>query len=374
MNLLKVYYRNQERWKMATAVKDYYNLLGISKDASQDDIKKAFRKLARKYHPDLNPGDKSSEEKFKEINEAYAVLSDPEKRTQYDNAGTTFEQFGGFEGFRGYGGEAGFDFSDIFGDILGSQSEGVPRHGRGEDLLMRVELTLEDAFRGVTRQLTVNRTSQCSKCGGSGAETSQTCAACKGTGHVQSSRGFFRMAQTCPECRGTGRKITSICKNCGGRGETVNTETLSVKIPAGVDDGSIVKLREKGNAGRGRGPAGDLLLEISIRHHPVFTRKGADIYVHLPVTFGEAALGAKVEVPTIDGTSIMKLPPGTQGGQKFKLAGKGFVHPKTKTRGDEFVEIKIAVPKDIPEKAKEAIQVIESLYKKDPRKGMVHDD
>lgn len=356
---------------MATSVKDYYKTLGIGKDASQDDIKKAFRKLARKYHPDLNPGDKASEEKFKEINEAYAVLSDPEKRSQYDNAGTTFEQFGGSGGFGGFGGAESFDFSDIFGDIFGSRPD-MARHARGEDILMGIELSLEDAFRGMTRSLAVSRSVQCDKCGGTGAESTQPCSTCKGSGHVQTSKGFFRMAQTCPECRGAGRKVTSICRKCGGRGEIISEETITVKIPAGVDNGSVVRLREKGNAGTGRGPAGDLLLEITVRPHPLFTRKGDDIYVHLPVTFGEAALGAKVEVPTIDGASLMKLPAGTQGGQKFKLSGKGFIHPKTKARGDEYVEIKIVVPRDIPEKALEAIHVVESLYKKPPRKGMVH--
>ena len=357
---------------MAASVKDYYKILDVKEGASQDDIKKAFRKLARKYHPDLNPGDKSSEEKFKEVSEAYAVLSDPEKRAQYDSQGTTFEQFGGGAGFRGFDSGETFDFSDIFGDILGARSETVPRHARGSDILMGMELTLEEAFGGLTRQISVNRTIQCDKCGGTGAESSQTCPACKGTGHIQISKGYFKMAQTCPECRGTGNKVTSVCKKCGGRGEVYNTENLKVKIPAGVDNGSVVRLKGMGNAGTGRGPAGDLLLEITIKHHPVFTRKGNDIYVQLPVTFGEAALGAKVEVPTIDGTSIMKLPPGTQGCQKFKLSGKGFIYHNTKARGDEYVEIKIVVPKDIPEKARDAIQVIESLYKKNPRKGMVH--
>ncbi len=357
---------------MATAVKNYYKILGVTENASQDEIKKAFRKLARKYHPDLNPGDKSSEEKFKELSEAYAVLSDKEKRDQYDNAGTTFEQFGGGEGFRGFGGGEAADFSDIFGDIFGARTDSVARNARGSDIMAGVELTLEEAFGGLTRPLSVKRTIQCDKCNGSGAEASQTCAACKGTGHSQTSKGFFKMVQTCAECGGTGQRITSVCKKCAGRGAIYNTENLNVKIPAGVDNGSVVRLKGMGNAGTGRGPAGDLLLEVTVRRHPVFTRKGNDIYVQLPVTFGEAALGAKVEVPTIDGTSIMKLPPGTQGSQKFKLSGKGFVHHHTKTRGDEYVEIKIAVPVDIPEKAREAIHIIDSLYKKSPRKGMVH--
>ncbi|MBZ0155862.1 MAG: molecular chaperone DnaJ [Alphaproteobacteria bacterium] len=355
---------------MATTTRDYYQVLGVSKDASQDDIKKAYRKLARKYHPDLNPKDKAAEEKFKEVNEAYAVLGDPQKRAEYDRGGTTFEQFGGYENFRDFGGGAGFDFGDIFSDIFGTRHAEEHHYARGEDLVMGIELTLEEAFTGVTKPVTFTRTTTCDACGGSGAETYQTCPRCKGTGHIQSARGFFKVAQTCSECGGTGRKVTSACKRCGGRGKNVFTETMRVKIPAGVDNGSVVKIKGRGNAGIGGGPAGNLNIQISIKPHPLFTRKGDDIYVQLPVTFGEAALGARIEVPTIDGTSLMKLPPGTQGGQRFKLSGKGFVSPKTKGRGDEYVEIKIVVPKDIPERAKEAIHVIESLYKGDPRRGM----
>ncbi|WP_333655489.1 molecular chaperone DnaJ [Dissulfurispira sp.] len=350
---------------MPTTVKDYYQILGVGKDASQDEIKKAFRKLARKYHPDLNPGDKTAGEKFKEINEAYAVLGDPQKRAEYDRAGTAYE-FPGFEGFKWPGFEETFDFGDIFG----TRFRAAEHYARGEDIRMGIELTLEDAFTGVTRPISITRTINCDACNSTGAESSQSCPACRGTGKIQTSKGFFKIAQTCPECHGSGRKITSVCKKCGGRGKTVYTEPLKVKIPAGVDDGSIVKLKGMGNAGIGGGPAGDLLLEITIKPHPVFKRKGDDIYVQLPVTFGEAAFGAKIEVPTIDGTAAMKLPPGTQGGQRFKLSGKGFVSPKTKHRGDEYVDIKIVVPKDIPESAKEAINKIEALYKENPRKGM----
>lgn len=353
---------------MATTVKDYYQILGVSKDASQDEIKKAFRKLARKYHPDLNPGDKSAEEKFKEINEAYAVLGDPEKRAEYDRAGTAYE-FPGFEGFKGFDFRETFDFADIFGDLFGTKLR-EPHYSKGEDILMGIELTLEDAFTGATRPISITRTVNCDACNGTGAETSQACSACRGTGKIQTSKGFFKIAQTCPECHGAGRKITSVCKKCGGRGKTVYTESVKVKIPAGVDNGSVVKLKGMGNAGIGGGPAGDLLLEITIKPHPVFKRKGDDIYVQLPVTFGEAAFGAKIEVPTIDGSAIMKLPPGTQGGQRFKLAGKGFISPKTKHRGDEYIDIKIVIPKDIPESAREAINKIEALYKEDPREGM----
>lgn len=355
---------------MPSSVKDYYQILGVSKDASQEDIKKAYRRLARKYHPDLNPGDKAAEEKFKEINEAYAVLGDPQKRAEYDRAGTTFEQFAGFEGFKDFDFfREGFDFYDLFGDIFGTRRSDK-HYERGRDVVETIDLTLEEAFEGAIKPLTINRTINCDACGGQGAESFQTCPSCKGRGHIQSSRGLFKINQTCPECRGTGRKALSLCKKCLGKGEIVSTETLKVKIPVGVDNGSIVKLKGKGNEGKGGGPPGDLLLEITIRPHPIFKRKGDDIYVQLPVTFGEAALGSNIEVPTIDGTTIMKLPAGTQGGQRFKLSGKGFVSPKTKQRGDQYVDIKIVVPVDIPDKAKKIIKEIEALYKEDPRKGM----
>jgi molecular chaperone DnaJ len=353
------------------APKDYYKILGVEKTATEDEIKRAFRKLARKYHPDLNPGNKAAEEKFKEINEAYAVLSDKEKRAEYDRGGTVnFEGFGGGGGFQGFQG-AGFDFSDIFGDIFGARTGGARTHHyeRGEDLMMQMELSLEEAFSGVTREVTINRTAECEACRGSGAESSEVCPSCKGTGRSSSGgRGLFTIGQTCRQCGGTGRKITSVCKRCSGQGVVYTADTVKVKIPAGVDTGSVVKVKGKGNAGVGGGPAGDLLIKITIRPHPYFTRKGDDITVQVPVTFGEAALGAKIEVPTIDGHAAMKLPPGTQGGQRFKLSGKGFVNPKTRQRGNQYVEIKIAVPKNIPPKAVDAIRTIESLYTENPRK------
>ncbi len=354
---------------MAAAVKDYYQTLGVSKEASQDDIKKAFRKLARKYHPDLNPGNKAAEERFKEINEAYTVLGDPQKRAEYDKGGTF--SFEGFEGFRSYDSGGAYDFGDIFSDLFGAKSAAEPHFTRGEDILMGIELTLNEAFTGVTKPLTVTRAAACDSCGGTGAEASQVCDKCRGSGRLQTSKGFFKMAQTCPSCGGTGRKITAVCKKCRGRGQVPFTETLNVKIPAGVDDGSHVKLKGKGNAGVGGGPPGDLLLEISIKPHPFFRRRGDDMHITLPVTFGEASLGGKIEVPTIDGAAMMTLPPGTQGGQRFKLSGKGFNSPKGGHRGDEYVEIRIVVPKGVTEKAREAIATIESLYRENPRKGMV---
>ncbi|MBI5025717.1 MAG: molecular chaperone DnaJ [Nitrospirae bacterium] len=349
---------------MVTAAKDYYEILGVGRDATDAEIKKAFRRLARKYHPDLNPGDKAAEQKFKEISEAYEILSDPKKRADYDRFGKAVFEGPGFEGFRPS--DFGFDFGfggveDIFSDLFGERLR--PRAAyKGADMVMGLELSLEEAFKGTTRPITITREIMCKTCGGSGAEAYQTCDKCKGTGKIQTARGFFRMTQSCTSCGGTGRKITKACKACAGRGKTALTETLNVKIPAGVDTGSMVKLRGMGEAGEGGGPAGDLHIEITVRPHPVFNRKGDDLYVDVPVTIGEATLGGKINVPTIDGAASMTLPPGTDSGQKFKLKGKGMPN-RSGVRGDEFVIIKIVVPKRVTAKTKEALQEVEKAYK-----------
>ena len=351
---------------MTAATKDYYKLLGVGKEATQEELKKAYRKLARKHHPDLNPNDKPSEEKFKEISEAYAVLGDEKKRAEYDKGGTF--NFEGFDGSKGYdfGGGAG-NYTDIFGDIFGGRFTHESMSSRGEDLIMGLDLSLEEAFTGTTMNIPLSRSVVCEECRGKGAESFETCAKCHGAGRAETARGFFKIAQACHDCGGTGRKAVSLCKKCGGRGNLFAEETLKVKIPAGADDGSIIRLKGKGNAGKGGGPSGDLLLEISIKPHPVFQKKDNDIHVQIPVTFGEAALGTKIEVPTLDGSAMMKLPPGTQGGQRFKLSGKGYIS-RSGRRGNEYAEIRIMVPKDIPDKAKEAIKTIEALYPDHPRK------
>jgi molecular chaperone DnaJ len=357
---------------MAADTRGYYKTLGVSKDATQDEIKKAYRKLARKHHPDLNAGNKKSEEKFKEISEAYDVLGDEKKRAEYDSGGASDFGGQGHEGFQGFnygGGPTGANFADIFGDLFGNQYSYEPEQHRGEDLLMHLELSLEDAFRGTTMNIPLAHNVSCSSCGGTGAESQETCSKCKGTGRIQEGKGMVRMAQICRDCGGKGKKTTATCKKCYGRGTAGHSETIKVKIPAGADDGSIIRLKGKGNAGKG-GPAGDLLIEIGLRPHPIFRKDGNDINVQLPVTFGEVALGAKIEVPTLDGASVMTLPAGTQGGRRFKLTGKGYISSKTGHRGDQYVEIRIAVPKDINEKAKEAINVIEQSYKEGPRKHM----
>lgn len=360
---------------MAADAKDYYKTLGVSKDAPQDEIKKAFRKLARKYHPDLNPGDKSSEQKFKEINEAYGILNDPKKRAEYDQFGSS--PFGaggpGFEGYRtqDYGQTYDFGgFGDIFSDLFASGVRPEAAHARGADMVMGLELSIEEAFSGVTKTITFKREAPCGTCNGTGAESFQVCDVCKGTGSVQTSKGFFRMSQPCAACRGTGKKVTKSCRTCGGRGTIAQTETVKVKIPAGVDTGSKVKLKGMGGAGIGGGPSGDLHIEITVRPHPVFKRKGEDVYLDLPVTFAEAALGAKIEVPTLDGSTVMTLPPGTQGGQRLKLTGKGFPSPKSGIRGNQYVDVKIVVPKDLDTRAKDVIREVGGLYKEDPRRRL----
>jgi molecular chaperone DnaJ len=359
---------------MANTTKDYYETLGVDKKASQDEIKKAYRKLARKYHPDLNPGDKTAEHKFKEINEAYEVLGDEKKRADYDHFGKSpFDGGPGFD-FRTYTSGDRFDFGgfgDVFSDLFGAR-KGFEEAGlRGPDLIMGIELTMEEAFNGVTKPITFNREINCNACGGTGAETYQQCSTCRGTGKVTASKGFFKMSQPCSSCGGTGRKTTKQCSACHGMGRTLHAESIKVKIPAGADTGSRVRLKGMGGAGQGRGTAGDLQIEITVRPHPLFTRKEDDLYLDLPVTFGEAALGAKIEVPTMEGATVMTLPPGTQSGQKLKLSGKGFPSSRTGMRGSEFVTIKIAVPKNISDKEKEAIREIEKLYKEPLRKGMV---
>jgi molecular chaperone DnaJ len=361
---------------MATGTKDYYKLLGLSKDASQEDIKKAFRRLARKYHPDLNPGNKASEKKFKELSEAYDILSDPAKRTQYDRFGeAAFEGGPGFEGFKTYdfsgeGSDFG-GFGDVFSDLFGTRTAFREASLKGADLITRMSLKLEEAFTGVTKSISITHDVTCQKCGGRGAQAFTSCSRCSGKGMLGRKKGFFSVSQTCPDCGGAGQKATKMCPDCRGKGTKLKTETVKVKIPAGVDNGSRMKLSGKGAAGGAGGSPGDLYIEITILPHPVFKREGSDITIDVPVTVPEAVLGEKIEIPTLDGITKMTLPPGTQGSQRFKLKGKGFPDPRRKDRGDEYVNIKIVTPVNLSGEDEELIKNMEKLYGENPRKRLV---
>ncbi len=348
---------------MSPASKDFYELLGVSKSASTDEVKKKYRKLARKYHPDLNPGDKTSEKKFKEINEAYEVLSDSKKRSEYDQFGKS--DFGAGQGFDGFGGQtSGFGFGgqgDAFSDLFSNFRQDEMSH-KGADLETHIEISLEEAHKGVTKSITLRREVPCASCKGTGAESSQTCSACKGAGSIKQSRGIFRLSQPCPSCQGQGRIVTKSCKTCRGNGSTLATETIKAKIPPGADTGSRLKLKGMGGAGPIGGTTGDLYIELTVRPHQMFKRDGSNIYVDVPVTIVEATLGGKIKVPTLDGPVNMTLPAGTDSGKKFRLKGKGIPNKKTGLTGDEFAVVKIVVPKNVSDKTKEALSEIEKAY------------
>lgn len=348
------------------AGRDYYEILGVPRDADQSAIKSAFRKLAMKLHPDQNPGCKVSEEKFKELGEAYAVLSDPEKRAQYDRFGRAAFQNGGAGPFGP--GSAGFtDFSDLFNEIFGGGfedlfSRGRPRNGpeRGADLRYDVEITLEQAFRGIEREIVVPRAQACQPCGGSGSEGGaplEVCRSCGGQGQVRANQGMFRIVRTCPACNGRGQAIKTPCRACGGRGLTQKERTLSVKIPAGVEDGTRIRLAGEGDSGLRGGPAGDLYLFLSVKPHPLFERDGADLYCRAPTPMCKAALGGEIEIPTIDGERTrVAIPAGAQTGRRFRIKGKGMTHLRSKERGDLHVELLVETPVNLTAKQRKLLE------------------
>jgi molecular chaperone DnaJ len=344
--------------------RDYYEVLGVARGANDEEIKKAYRRLAIQYHPDRNPGDRQAEEKFKEVNEAYQVLSDADKRSQYDRFGHA-----AFQGPQGGGGFGGFDFSqgfedvfsDIFGDFFGTgRGRSRSRSRRGDDLRYDLEIDFEDAHRGAERIIKVARLSQCEACNGTrtaaGSSGTRTCPNCRGTGQVRTQQGFFSISTTCAQCRGEGSIISDPCPKCQGQGRLRKLQSLSVRIPPGVDNGSRLKLRGEGEAGFGGGPAGDLYVVIHVREHPIFARQDNDVIVEVPVSFPQAALGAEIEVPTLDGKVKFKIPPGTQSSKVFRLKAKGFSDLHGYGRGDELVKIVVETPKRLNARQRELLE------------------
>jgi molecular chaperone DnaJ len=381
---------------MPTATKqDYYELLGVSRKASVKDIRTAFRKLARKYHPDLNPGDKSSEEKFKQLQEAYDVLSDSKKRQMYDQYGFYSDNlppggpggagaegahpdvnfdFGGFDFGGGGAGSAGSggNFRDLFSQFFrgGRGGEMEPEQEPGNDLEYQIEIDFWDAVRGAVKKLSITRLDSCENCHGTGTVGSpQTCTTCSGTGSVQQAAGKMRFNVPCTRCGGTG-KLRTACKTCGGEGRVRRTETIDVRIPAGVANGGRVRVPGKGNAGTMGAPAGDLYLRVEVKPHPFFERRGSDLYTKVPVTVSEATLGAKIEVPTIDGRSIVRIPPATNSGKTLRLKEKGVPSARNGARGDQYVEIQVVVPPPTDERVRNLMKELENVAPSDPRKDL----
>ena len=362
---------------MAENKRDYYEVLGVSKDADEDTLKKAYRKLAKKYHPDANPGDKEAEAKFKEASEAYSVLSDPQKRQQYDQFGhAAFEQGGG----AGYGGGfGGFDFSgadmgDIFGDIFGDLFGGGGSRRRanngpmkGANLRARVNITFEDAVFGCEKELEITLKDECTSCHGSGAKAGTspvTCPKCNGEGQIvytqQSMFGMVRNVQVCPDCHGTGKIIKDKCPDCRGTGYISNRKKIKVSIPAGIDNGQSIRIRDKGEPGTNGGPRGDLLVEVNVARHPIFQRQDMNIYSTAPITYAQAALGGEVKLNTVDGEVLYEVKPGTQTDTRIRLKGKGVPSLRnSNVRGDHYVTLVVQTPTKLNEKAKEALRAFD---------------
>jgi molecular chaperone DnaJ len=384
------------------AKKDYYQILGVKKDAKADEIKKSYRRLARKHHPDVNPNDKASEDKFKEVQEAYDILSDDKKRKVFDRFGYYSDNldadspfgagasaggtgaggfdFSGFDfstGSTGSGGSSSFRdiFSDLFSSSGGARTAPEPPRAmpkRGRDIEMPLALSFEESFTGLTTNITVNRSEQCSRCMGAGDTGGPVvqCPTCKGTGQVMRSGGRLQFSQECPDCEGTGRRRQP-CSLCHGKGVTPKTEQVKIKIPAGVDTGSRVRIPKKGHGGRLGAEPGDLFILTNVGKHKFLERKGDNVYITLPISVPEAALGTKIEVPTVEGKAQLKIPAGTESGQKFRLRERGFPSLRNpKLRGDQFVEVKITLPRVISEETKELLRQFEKLNPENPRKAM----
>ena len=356
--------------------RDYYEVLGVEKGAAEDEIKKAYRKLAAKYHPDVNH-EADAEAKFKEINEAYEVLSDADKRSRYDQFGFAGvdpnfgagaaggDPFGGFGGFSGFGG-----FGDIFSDLFGGggsrSSGGANRAQRGENVVVKVDVTFEEAAFGCKKEVNVSKVETCDQCGGSGAAEGtqpETCPQCHGSGQVRTTQSFMGMTMqstsACPTCGGRGKIIKTPCQRCKGKGRIKRSRTLSVDIPAGIDNGQSVRVREQGNAGSNGGPNGDLMVAVAIKPHELFTRDGANVYCEMPISFAQAAIGGELEVPTLDGKVRYSVPEGTQTGTTFRLRGKGIPYVGYKNRGDQYVTVVVETPTKLNKEQKELLKKFE---------------
>ncbi len=347
------------------AKRDYYEVLGVNRDASEEEIKKAYRRLAMKWHPDRNPDNPKAEEHFKEANEAYEILTSAEKRAAYDQYGHA-----GVHPQAGAGGPTGFGdiFSDIFGEIFGGQRGGRSAVYRGADLRYNLQITLEQAAHGFETKIRIPGIAACEACDGSGARKgtqTQTCPTCHGAGQVRISQGPFSIAQNCPRCHGSGKIIPHPCGSCGGTGRVKLQKTLSVKIPAGVDEGDRVRLSGEGEPGVNGGPAGDLYVQVQIKQHAVFQRDHDDLHCEMPVSFATAALGGEIEIPTLDGSAQLKIPAETQSGKVFRLRGKGIVGVRSHTPGDLFCHVVVETPVKLTERQKELMREFESISQED---------
>jgi molecular chaperone DnaJ len=342
--------------------RDYYELLGIVRSAGEDEVKKAYRKLALQYHPDRNPGDKQAEERFKEVSEAYQVLSDPQKRAQYDKFGHA--AFG--DNGPGFDFNSGFEdiFGDIFGEFFGGAGARRRSESRGEDLRYNLTLSFEEAVSGVEKKIKIPRHGPCDMCRGTGAKAGtspQTCPSCRGRGQVSFQQGFFSVSRSCSQCHGQGTFISDPCTICGGAGRVRKMHTLSVKIPAGVDNGSRLKLRGEGETAPARGIPGDLYVVIQVEPHPIFTRENLDILCDVPISFVQAALGAEIDVPTLDGKIKMKIPSGTQSGKVFRIKGKGVKDVHGYEQGDQHVLVLVETPTHLTSRQKELLKEFAAL-------------
>jgi molecular chaperone DnaJ len=352
--------------------RDFYDILGVARNATDDEIKKAYRKLAMKYHPDRNPDSKEAEGKFKEAKEAYEMLSDSQKRAAYDQYGHAGvdPNMGGFggggQGFGGFSDAFGDIFGDIFGGGGGRGGRGGPQVYRGADLRYSMEITLEEAAHGHETQIRVPSWSNCDSCGGDGAEPGskvETCTTCHGAGQVRVAQGFFSMQQTCPRCSGSGKYIPKPCKKCHGAGKIKSQKTLEVKIPAGIDDGMRIRSSGNGEPGVNGGPSGDLYVEVHIKEHPVFQREGEDLHCEMPISFIDAALGGEIEVPTLSGKASFDVPEGTQSGRVFRLRSKGIKSLRTALPGDLYIHVQVETPVKLNETQKDLLRKFDESLK-----------